>query len=245
MSDKILILCWKEPELREWIPVGRLWQQDNQYFFCYTQGLKKAQQNNNFTFLGEMTDAKQIYFSDELFPVFQNRLLAKSRPEYKRYLDWIGLEDNLTKLDELARTNGIRATDSLQLFEIPKINNGKYTTLFFSHGISHLPESYLDRIETVKEDEKLYLMQDIQNKVDRLALMLRTDDPVELMGYCPRIYTKDINRLLVANDNEVKVTVKKVNETAPLQVKLLCQLEAKWPAGFSPFDDEEFKPFSG
>lgn len=73
--------------------------------------------------------------------------------------------------------------------------------------------------------------------------MLRTDDPVELMGYCPRIYTKDINRLLEANNNEVNVTVKKVNEKAPLQVKLLCQLEANWPAGFNPFDDEEFKPY--
>lgn len=245
MKSKVLVVCWREPELREWIPVGRLWQEKQQFFFCYTQGLKKAQQNNNFSFFTEMTDPTKTYFSDELFPIFQNRLLSKSRPEYKRYLEWLALDESLTALDELSRTNGARATDSLLLFEIPqKTKDGKYRTCFFAHGTNYLPKSYLERVEKIQEGEQLYLMQDIQNKADKLALLLRTDDPMQLLGYCPRIYTKDVNKLLNVRGSSLRVRAKRVNQSAPLKLKLLCEIEANWPSDFEAFDAPEFKAFS-
>lgn len=244
MSDKVLVVCWREPELREWIPIGRLWQEGGQFLFCYTEGLHKAQQNNNFSYFAEMTDPTKTYVSDELFPIFKNRLLTKSRPEYKRYLQWLDLDENLTDLDELARTNGARATDSLQLFEIPqKTQDEKYIIQFFAHGTNYLSKSYVERIESIQDGEQIYLMQDIQNPVDRLALLLRTGDPMELLGYCPRIYTNDINQLLNNTSGQVKVTAKRVNSSAPLQLKLLCELEADWPKDFEPFSAHEFKPF--
>ena len=87
-------------------------------------------------------------------------------------------------------------------------------------------------------------MQDIQNKIDQYALMIRTDDPVELMGYCPRIYTKDLNSLIQKNGaRNINLTIETINHDAPLQFRLLCKLEADWFEGFVPFMDDDFKEY--
>jgi hypothetical protein len=244
MNNKTLILCWREPTSREWITVGKLWKQDDKYRFCYTKGVDKAEKSGNFALFGQMDEKDKTYVSDELFPIFKNRLLQKSRPEYQEYLDWLGLDKTLEPLDELSRTNGVRATDSLQLFEVPTKKDEKYITYFFSHGISHLPKNYVERIKKLKKGDKLFLMQDIQNKIDQYALMIRTDDPAELMGYCPRIYTKDLNSLIQQNGaRNIYLTIETINHDAPLQFRLLCKLETEWFLGFKPFTDEDFQEY--
>jgi len=48
----------------------------------------------------------------------QNRLISKKRPEYKRILNWLDLgQEPADPLVLLARTEGIRETDSLTVFE--------------------------------------------------------------------------------------------------------------------------------
>jgi len=242
--NKKLVLAWRNPEVRTWIPVGILEKIDEKYCFHYTNGAKA----NNFIAFGQMQDKSQKYISDSLFPIFKNRLLAKSRPEYSDFLNWldINVEDN-DEILELSRSRGIRATDELQLFPVPEKNQeGKYEVIFFSHGISHISESYIKRLSNLKKGDNLLIMQDIQNETDDLALTLRTkEDPVELMGYCPSFFVKDFNKLLDENGKKnVNVTVQKINEDAPLQLKLLCKLITIWPESFNPFDEEEFYPYS-
>lgn len=244
MNNKTLVLCWREPASREWITVGKLWKQEEQYRFCYTNGVEKAEKSGNFALFGQMDEKDKTYVSNELFPIFKNRLLQKSRPEYQAYLDWLGLDKTLEPLDELSRTNGVRATDSLQLFEVPTMQDEKYTTYFFSHGISHLPKNYVERIKELKKGDELFLMQDIQNKIDQYALMIRTDDPAELMGYCPRIYTKDLNTLIQINGaKNIHLTIETINHDAPLQFRLLCKIETNWFDGFVPFTDDDFQDY--
>lgn len=245
MSVKTLVLCWKEPSKKEWIPIGKLKFEKDQYYFSYTNGVKKAQESSAFSFLEQMNDPSSIYVSNELFPFLKNRLLPKSRPEYKSYLNWLDLPEDLTEFEELARTNGIKATDSFQLFEVPTLTQEKYLIYFFSHGIRYLPPTYAERINTLKENERLYLMEDIQNEFDKYALLMRTQDPVELVGYCPRVYSQDITKLLESNGaDNVKVTIHKINPIAPAQLKLLCKLEAKWPKNFVAFDCDEFQAYT-
>jgi hypothetical protein len=62
---------------------------------------------------------------------------------------------------------------------------------FFSHGVRHLPEETRERIKALQAGKRLYLMQDIQNPSDAMALMMRTGNPVYYVGYC---YTSDIRR---------------------------------------------------
>lgn len=48
-----------------------------------------------------MQDFSKTYTSNTLFPLFKNRLLDKSRPEYAEYLTWLGLSsESTTDMDE-------------------------------------------------------------------------------------------------------------------------------------------------
>ncbi|WP_375725036.1 hypothetical protein LXN10_06385 [Arcobacter sp. KX21116] len=242
MKNK-LILVWRNPNTRMWTGVGLLEYKNNKYYFNYTNGAKI----DKFIPFGQMNQLNETYVSDELFPIFKNRLLSKSRPEYEDFLSWLDIkkEEN-NDLLELARSRGIRATDELQLFPVPEKNEkGMYEVLFFSHGISHIAKHYLERLPKLKKNDRLLILKDIQNESDPLALALRTkNDPVELLGYCPSFFVDDFNRLFELNNtNNVQVVVQKVNLDAPLQLTLLCKLTTKWPDNFQPFDREEFLPY--
>ena len=233
-----LILAWKNPKNRQWIPIGNLEYKNNMYYFNYTNGAKST----NFQPFGQMNELKNTYSAESLFPIFKNRLLAKSRPEYNDYIKWLDIDKNENELVELSRSRGIRATDELQLFPIPEKNeNNDYEVLFFSHGMSHISEHYVKRLSKLKDNDKLLILKDIQNEVDSCALALRTkNDPIELLGYCPSFLVKDFNRLMKKNgDTQVNITIKKVNHDAPLQLKLLCKFSTKWSENFEPFFGEE------
>ena len=74
-----LFVAWRPPMPNQtgWRPVGRLEHDGELYRFWYLQGARKA----GFQPFAGMTDLNQIYESDELFPLFANRLLSKARPE--------------------------------------------------------------------------------------------------------------------------------------------------------------------
>ena len=240
---KKLVLAWRNPSIRQWIPVGLLQYKGNRYIFEYTKGAKSTEE---FVPFGIMQELHDCYESEELFPIFRNRLLPKSRPEYSSYMNWLGFgSEGVSELEELARSGGIRATDSLQLFPVPEKVNGKYEILFFSHGIRHLPPNYIERVNHLNQGSNLYLMRDIQNKCDSLALALRTDDPIEIVGYCPKFFVQDLDRLINENDAEnVNVSIVKININSPLQFRLLCKFSTSWPENFIPFKDENFLPLT-
>ena len=235
-----LILSWKNPNNNKRIPIGRLRFKDGYYSFQYTKG---ALNEKDFRPFESMKNLERVYESKELFPLFKNRLLQKSRPEYQDYLKWLNIKTkSMHPMEELALTGGVRATDSFELFPLPINENGYYSVKFFSRGIRHLAKSYNQRVEGLGEDRKLYLMRDIQNQLDGYALVLRTDNPIELVGYCPSFYTKDFNYLIENNGaDNIFLRVIKNNLDAPSQLKLLCEFKTKWSEGFTPFDSEDFQ----
>jgi hypothetical protein len=101
---------------------------------------------------------------------------------------------------------------------------------------------FKNRIDRLEKNSSLYLMRDIQNKFDSSALVLRTDDPAEIVGYCPAFFVDEFNKLIDRNHAEnVKLSVVKVNSEAPLQFRLLCKLSTLWPSDFISFDQEAFQ----
>ena len=235
-----LIVAWQNQYNREWIPIGKLHYDGDIYTFFYTKGAKRAKEAG-FKLLPRMDTLEQTYYASKeaLFPTFANRLLTKSRPEYEDYKQWLSLSDD-NAMEELAKNNGIRATDSIQLYAIPQKKDNQYKLEFFSHGISHLTPHYQQRVAKLETREKLFIAKDIQNEFDNNALFIRTKDPVEIVGYIPRIYAKDISYLL-DNDKSANLEVKQINKDAPMQFQLLCSFNAKWKSGFKPFDDEDFE----
>ena len=240
-----LFVAWQQPDSREWIPVAKLERKDERYFFSYTHGVHRA---TNFLPFDRMDRFDVVYESAFIFPLFANRLISKSRPEFHDYLRWLGLNSTTDDpLSMLALTGGIRGTDSIELFRPPSISNaGDYKVEFFARSLSHLPKEALAHIAHLAQGERLFLMRDCQNKVDPLALAIRRDKPPVFVGFCPKYHAQDLGELLLKSDKEVEVTVKCVNIDAPLNMRLLCSVSAVAPAGFAPLDaSTDFQPIAG
>lgn len=241
---KALFLAWQDPTSRRWLPVGRLTHENGVYRFVYTRGAKAT---TNFTPFGQMLELDSAYISEALFPLFANRVLPKSRPEYQDYLRWLGLEQRQhDELDLLARSGGMRGTDTLEIIPCPeRTTDNAYVVYFFSHGLRYLTPENQERVKSLEPGERLFLMRDIQNPHDSMALLMRTNDPMSLVGYCPRFYSAEFTRLIDSvGKDDVNLTVEQTNPDAPSQLRLLCKFSAPWPANFSPCSRDEFVPLA-
>ena len=240
---KKLFVAWQNPEDRSWLPVGRLTLDNNEYKFVYTKGAIK---NKKFYPFARMKKLDGIYESKELFPLFANRLLSKKRPEYKDFLKWLNLNED-DPINLLARTEGIRTTDTLMVFPCPeKQTDGTYHIHFFVHGIRYLPDYNIEEINKLQPEDRLYLMFDIQNQYDFQAIALRTEKMI-LVGYYPRYLTHDFYSLLRNNDHvdkNVTVLVERVNQNAPIQFRLLCNVTGVWTDDFKPCSSELYEPIT-
>lgn len=226
-----------------WSPVGRLDYDHGVYRFVYTQGARTAKAFRPFD---GMENLDFLYESPELFPVFANRLLSSSRPEYEAFLRWSGF-DPANPPDPLAIlgvTEGRKQTDMIEVFPCPvPDDSGMYQNKFFLHGLRYMSPVAHQRLATLKPDERLLCVCDVQNESDAHAVLLRTENDRINIGYVPRYLAQDVWKLLQGCGPQfLSFFVHKVNADAPLQQRLLCKVEACWPADFKPCDGESFHP---
>jgi hypothetical protein len=235
---KSLYIAWQDPDTRLWHTVGQLNKQNDSYTFAYTKG---ALASPRFKYLGRMRDLYQRYVSHELFPLFSNRVLNRSRPEYPDYLRWLAVEqDQDDPMQLLARSGGRRATDELCVYPHPEANaKGEIELFFLSHGLRHLSPSDLQHINGLKMGDPLLLRPEEDNLKDRFALRLETGEPVTV-GYCPQYLNRDLRRAL--NQTNVQITVERLNVDAPIQFRLLCRAALILPTGFNFFAGDEYLP---
>jgi hypothetical protein len=227
-----------------WSPVGRLEFDHGVYRFVYTKGARTAK---GFARFSGMDDLEATYESDELFPIFANRLLSKSRPEYEAFLRWSGFDpaDPPDPIAILGVTEGIRQTDQVEVFPCPmRDENGCYLNKFFLHGLRYMPDAAKARVFELKEGEALFPMPDFCNPTDSNAVALRPAEGERfIIGYVPRYLAGDVWRLLSeCGLDSLRLSVHRVNRDAPLQQRLLCRMTACWPDAFRPCSDESFEP---
>ncbi len=236
----VVYVAWQEPKERHWFPVAQLCFDRATYRFVYTKG---ALRSPDFMPFAQMPDLHQAYTSTELFPLFKNRILSKSRPEYSSFLHWLDLapgEDEPLTL--LARTGGERATDALRIVPCPTPSpDGFYRLSFFSHGMRYFPERIQTFINDLAAGDGLFLMPDPQNPHDSGALALRMVSPAVIVGYCPRYLSHDFRILLQADPLATRVRIERINRDAPWQLRLLCSIQAPWPQLFQPCSSEDYE----
>lgn len=246
-----LYVAWQNPKSRQWFVVGRLLYGDDEgYVFEYTKGALEANKKGHFHPFTSFPKMKARYTSDRIFPMFANRILSSSRPEYESFKDWMNIqngEDEMLAL--LARSGGERQTDTLEVFPSPeRENEGKYTFHFFVHGLRHQADCAIDRAKQLKAGESLFLMQDPQNPADSGAVAVRTAEKfhgdMHLMGYLPRYLADEANMLLKENSDLVNVTVARVNQPpAPVQFRILCRIKFNVSDfEYEPFSDSRYRP---
>ncbi len=241
---KTLFLAWQDPKSRYWFPIGRLTFDGEQYHFVYTRGVIEAKDQCWFQPLHSFPSFDKVYTSVELFPLFSNRLMRRSRPDYKNYVEWLNIpqhEDDTIAI--LARSGGKKATDTFEVFSCPEPDeNGLYHIHFFVHGLRYFPKCSIERVNQLRGNEQLYLVHDAQNPYDPNALLLRTEDKHNV-GYCPRYLVRDVHELLQREPKLLHVHVERVNQApTPIQFRLLCNMTAEWHKDFRPFSGQEYQP---
>jgi HIRAN domain len=240
---RALFVAWRGGNPAAWRPVGRLDFDGEIYRFRYTRGALNPPEFQPFA---QMPDLDQVYESAELFPVFANRLLGKSRPEYEDFLRWSGFDaaQPPDPIALLAVTEGIRQTDALEVFACPEPQpDGSYLNKFFLHGLRHRPAEAIERVGQLQSGQSLLLTPEQSNPEDPAAIGVCTVKPRVLVGYAPRYLAADIGALLnPCADRWLELSVERVNPQAPPQYRLLCKLRADWPDGFEPCKHEQFEP---
>lgn len=241
-----LFVAWRSGDESQgyWCPVGRLEHVEGVYRFVYTRGAQKRLGFRGFT---GMDDLNEVYESESLFPLFSNRLLGRSRPEYDAFLRWGGFPSGADPdpIAILAVTEGVRQTDSLEVFPCPAPDgDGRLNHVFFLHGIRWLSAEGRARVDELHSGDRLELSCEPGNPHDRDAvavLTAETPDGVKI-GYVPRYLARDASTLLARIGSEdVHIQVDRINRDAPLQFRVLCRIQAQWPEGFRPCSGDEFE----
>ena len=129
---KKLFLAWQEPKSRHLFPIGCLEFDGAEYHFFYIKGVEKAR-INGFNEVYSLPTLEKVYSSAHLFPLFSNRLMTRSRPDYAKYIQSLnipaGEDDPMTVL---ARSGGGKATDSMKFFPVQKLTRMAAITPIFS-----------------------------------------------------------------------------------------------------------------
>ena len=244
-ADRRLYATWRHPGglIR---PVGVLTrhasdQPDGEATFRFVY-LKATEQFDGFRPLPGLPDLHRVYESEQLFPVFRNRQMRRRRPDYEDYVRELDLDVSTDPFEVLARSEGWRATDRIEVFAYPeRTQDGNLTTLFFARGIRHL-DGAPDAVVKVRPGDVLDLVDDTDNDVNPQAILMsnRTGDKV---GWVPNYLVDMIHELRESFEVDVEITAEHVNpETTPPHMRLLCRLRAPWPDGYEPLSAPEFQP---
>lgn len=235
-----LYLAWQDRISRRWFPVGRLDADDSvepvAYAFSYVKGAQDAVERADFFALPGFPELTSRYRSQEMFPLFKNRLMNLRRPDRPAYLHQLGIDvANWNPVAELA-ASGIYS-DVFEIFPpiIPDAE-GRFENRFVLHGLRHTNQDSIRRTESLSISESLGVAFQLNNPIATHAIMLHTHDSY-LIGWLPRYLIDGLHQDDAWKVTDVKATVAQVNLDAPLSHRLLIDFSGKLPAGFYPMED--------
>lgn len=241
-----LIVAWQDVSSRKYFPVARLSRLELRggkiYQFVYIRGIDEAAKHGFKPFVA-FPDYNEVYESSDLFPFFANRLVPPARLDHKEFVESLGLDSSAPPLEVLARSGGRRATDTVEVFALPSADpDEEYLAYFFlSHGLRHMPPDADNAAQGLSPGDRLRMMHDMQNRVDKEAIMLRTEGNCPI-GFLPRFLLSDTWALLHLGE-KVKIFVEQVNPPpAPIQQRILCKMKARRPADFAPGRGRVYDP---
>ncbi len=240
-TERQLFVTWRHPE-GSIMPVGLLTQraagESVDYEFVY---LKLAEQQPLFEPLPGFPDLHRRYESEQLFPLFANRQMPRERPDYDAFVQQLDLDVEADPFEVLARSEGMRATDRIEVFAAPtRTSDGDLTTLFFARGVRHV-DGASDAISTLSVGDQLELVAEPSNPVNPRAMLISTRTG-RLVGYAPDYLLDAIHDLLGDEQAAPRINAEHINPpTSTTHMRLLCRLTARWPSGVEPLSGPDFQ----
>ena len=245
MSTRALFLAWQANKpSKAWFPVGRLDAdvEGSLYRFRYIGGAKRAQKEVRFPLLIEFPDLNGDYQSAELFPLFQNRVMNRARPDFTDYLDRLDLTEEADPIEILSINGGHRVTDSYEVFpKIEKDDTGGFSCRFFLHGWRHINEAAKDRIGRLEHEEKLYVTLELTNPEIGLAVQIQTTDYC-MIGWAPRYLVADLVAAIAEGPSKFGAKVVRINhQTILSKQRVLIEMYGGWDK-HEPMSSADFQP---
>ena len=245
MSTRTLFLAWQANKpSKAWFPVGRLDAdvERSLYRFRYIGGAKRAQKEVGFPLLIEFPDLNEDYQSAELFPLFQNRVMNRARPDFTNYLNRLDLPEGADPIEILATNGGHRVTDAYEVFpKIEKDDTGSFSCRFFLHGWRHINDAAKDRIDRLEQEEELYVTLELTNPATGLAVQIQTTD-YYMIGWAPRYLVEDLVAAMAEGLGKFGAKVVRINpQTVLLKQRALIEMYGCLDK-YEPMNSEDFKP---
>jgi hypothetical protein len=237
-----LYVAWQDPDSRAIRPVGVLTAHATgdglEYEFRYVKGAL-GRPFRPFVSFPELHD---VYRSPELFPMFENRLMAPGRDDYQEYLDGLGLLVGAAPFEVLAASFGRRATDRVEVFAEPTIDpaTGAATCQFLARGIRHIPGA-ASAVDRLSPGDQLHIEPEPGNDFDSRALRLIAPDGATI-GYVPGYLLAFLHRATSTTGgfDNVEILVEQANRGGHVHLRLLCRLRCPMPPG--GFSDPDLEP---
>lgn len=216
------MVVWQDPETRLFHHVGTLTADPAREFrFAYEPA---AGNIDDFRPFAAFPDLDRTYRSEALFSFFVNRVMSPRRPDFDDYLDALGLtREQADPVELLARSGGMRATDTVQVVAEPLQEDGKEVTRFLVSGCRHV-DGAAERIERLQIGQELAIRPEPDNPQDDRALLLDVASG-EAVGWVPR-YLLDYVHKHLHQGEDVRVYVERVNgPEASWHMRLLARME--------------------
>jgi hypothetical protein len=249
-----LVVAWQHPKERAIEPVGFLTYNGHVYRFTY---VRNSLTIKDFRPLLGFENLHASYQSADLFPLFAQRAMDPRRPDYQRYVRRLGLEGEPGPWEQIARSQGRREGDTIQLFPEPVVDGDEVRCLFLVHGIRHVHkgtkilngmmiEVSREQVEAslakLHRGDELRIVPEPGNEKNPQAIVVMSD-PLVPVGWVPDLLVEDVHRLM--ERARVTVTAEHVNGTdAPWHLRLLARLRAVPAGGFRFFTSERWQPLA-
>ncbi len=177
------------------------------------------------------------YQSDYLFPVFQNRVMNRRRPDLPNYLESMDLGPSVDPIHALWVDGGYRVTDRLNVF--PKLvrgEDGAFRCRFFLHRSRHVNAAARRRLEALEPGEMVHLAPELPNSP---TVAIYTEDG-HLVGWIPMFLAHEI--ALAPSSARYEARVVRVNPPpGPSSHRVLIEAACLWE-NHEPMSGEDFEP---
>jgi hypothetical protein len=249
-----LLVLWQHPETREIIPIGRFCRDGATYVFAYTRA---AASIVDFRPLPGLADLFQRYESGSLPPVFGQRVMDRDRPDFDGYARALGLDPvDATPWEQIVRSGGRRAGDTLQFMPLPRVSDGRATARFLVNGIRHISHEARNvngrtihmtqdeqerALRSLKPGSTVLIEPEVDNPQDADACLVTVESvPV---GWVPRALSASV-RELMTGDALSATAVRVGGPGTPPHIRLVLDLDVPTPAGFAFDRDNRWAPLT-
>jgi hypothetical protein len=233
-------VAWRNRPRRFIAPVAVLDHDATGYRFQYLPVVDQTVEGFR-PFIG-FPDIHRAYEAARLWPFFDLRVMDRKRPDFREYVQWLGLTADASQLDILSRSGGEQKGDNVYLVEAPIVgNDGTTESIFLVRGTSYAVRQHdTARVaESLRSGDELAVVDDVTNEANPEALLLATPDGAAV-GWVPDLLIDYARQVRTGGG---RATVLQNNGPhAPWHMRLLVRLSGHVAPGTTFFSGGVWPP---